>query len=95
VAQADEVQPTDHTSLVGPERERVADQHPQNRYERKGDERLHDRADDVLRPHEPPVEEGQSGRHEHHEGGGGEEPGGVATVDVGHGTPSCPVHQRA
>src|SRR6266508_4044524 len=43
-------------------------------------EALCDRRDEVLPPDESAVEEAQRGRHDHDEGGGGDDPRGVSRV---------------
>jgi hypothetical protein len=53
-------QPTDDPAGVGAEGQRVSDDQPQHRDQGEGDERLHDGAQDVLRPGEPTVEEGEA-----------------------------------
>ena len=52
---------------VRPERQRVADDDPDDADEPHDDEALHDRAEDVLAADESRVEERQPGRHEEHQ----------------------------
>ena len=74
-------EPADQQAVIGPEGERVPDEHPQHRDHAERDQRLHHRPEHVLGTHEPAVEQGETRRHEHHERRGHEHPRGVTGVD--------------
>ena len=78
-----EVQVADqaHAVEVGPERQREADDDPDDAHERQPEEAVHDRGQDVLAAHEAAVEQGEAGQHDHDQRGRGQHPGGVAGVD--------------
>ena len=67
-------------AAVAVERQRVADHRPRDRGDRQRGDAHHERVQRVLRAHEARVEEAQRRRHEQHQRGGGEHPGGVARV---------------
>src|SRR5947208_1488005 len=67
---------------VGPEGQAVGQPHPNDADDPHDDVVLHEHAEDVLAPDHPPVEEGQTGRHEEHERGACEHPSRVTSVDV-------------
>jgi hypothetical protein len=71
----------DHASHIGAERERVAGQQPHHGDDRDRGDRLHHRAEHVLRPDEASVEQRQPRRHEQDEGRRPQNPGGVTGVD--------------
>jgi hypothetical protein len=91
------VEPADQVALVGAERERVADQHPQHRHHAEGEEAVHHGAEHVFRPDHAAVEQRQTRRHEHHQGGGDQYEGGIAGIQdrilLGKCRP-CPVPMR-
>jgi hypothetical protein len=66
---------------IVPEGERVADHHPDDGDRGKRAEGHHDHVQHALGAHHPAVEERQPRCHQHHQGGRGEQPGGVAGVD--------------
>ena len=79
----DEVEAADRAADVGPEGERVAEQHPGHADERGAEEAVHDRREDVLRAHQAAIEEEEArDRHHQHERRAGEHPGGVAGVEL-------------
>ena len=65
------------------EGERVADERPRDGRDRDRGDAHHERVERVLRAHEARVEEPERRRHQQHQRGGGEHPGGVAGVDLG------------
>ena len=88
---ADEVEVAEQPTVTGTtERERVTDDHPQNRHDAHADEVLHQHCEHVLRADHAAVEQSQPGRHEQHERRRAEHPRGVPCVDL-HRPPAEPV----
>ena len=69
-------------AAIGSEDQTVSKEDPNQADETENDDAVHDGAQRVLGPHEPPVKEGQA-RHDHgeYEGGRCQHPGGVPAVD--------------
>ncbi len=66
------------------ERHAVAEEHPQDADRAHADEAHHHHVENALGPDHATVEEGETGGHQQHQSGGGENPGGVAGVDFKH-----------
>src|SRR5207302_6325387 len=82
-AEADPVEPPDDAALVGPEGQAVPPEHPLHGDQGQDDEALHDRRERVLLAHHPAIEERQARRrHQQHERRGGQQPRGVARIDL-------------
>ena len=85
-AQARPLEPADDASLVRPEGEGVAPEHPLHGDQGEDDEAVHERPERVLLPHHAAVEEREPRRgHQQDERRGHQHPRGVPRVDFGGG----------
>src|SRR2546426_15772 len=80
VVQSEVVQAPDERIEGRTEGERVPPQGPDQADDCEDGEALGDRRDEILPPDKPAVEEAQSGRHDHDEGGGRDDPSDVPGV---------------
>ena len=80
--------------VAGGERQRVAEHRPQHADESQRDEAHHHRVERVLRADQAAVEEGQRRRHQQHQRGGDQHPGGVGPTEllVAPAPPRSPEH---
>src|SRR2546421_6333907 len=85
VVQADPFEAADDMELVRSEGEAVAPENPLDTDEAEDEKTVHDRREDVLAADEPPIEETECRRHQHHERSRSEDPGGIATIDFHYG----------
>ena len=81
------VQIADDPADIAGEAERIADREPDHRGPAHGDEGLHHDGEHVLAADQPAVEEGQPGRHQHHQAAAQDHETGIAGIEIGHGFP--------
>ena len=71
----------DDAAVIVAEREAVPDEQPHHGDQGDRDETHHDHVEDALGADHAAVEQGQARRHEQHEGGADQQPGGCAGID--------------
>jgi hypothetical protein len=77
------VQVADETAAgVVAERQSIAGDQPCDRDDGDRDEAHHDHVQHARRAHHAAVEDGETGRHQEHQGGAGKQPGGRGRVDL-------------
>ena len=82
VFEAEEVEVPDQAPDIGAERERVTDEHPQDRYETQRKDALHDRPEHVLGSDHAAVEQREPRGHEHHHRGCDENESGISSIHL-------------
>jgi hypothetical protein len=67
------------------DRDGLADEDPGDGHDANGHQALHHHVEDARGPGQTAVEQRETGRHEQNKGGGGQDPGIAAAVELGHG----------
>jgi hypothetical protein len=76
------IEGTDEGAFAG-EGQAVADDRPQDRYQKRGGETLSHCGEHILLAHHPRIEQGKArNRHHEHKAGRADHPGGVGGVDL-------------